>query len=154
MRIFRCNFRIFWCNFAKFSRGHAPGPPRTVVLKFICDVTLTATCSNNSNRQKAHCKVTVYMHWHVLRLTDGQMWQKVERCTKLCVYLGFSVKIWVFLVSLYGVFKESNSQPWIWHLFTRHCGAYLESSFANVGNDLRIYLTHKSDQLQWRTVNF
>ena len=36
--------RIFRCNFAKFSRGHAPGPPRMVVpsvlpLKLICDVT-------------------------------------------------------------------------------------------------------------------
>jgi len=26
MRNFRCNLRIFRCNFAKFSRGHAPGP--------------------------------------------------------------------------------------------------------------------------------
>ena len=36
--------RIFRCNFAKFSRGHAAGPPRIVVLsalplKLICDVT-------------------------------------------------------------------------------------------------------------------
>ena len=36
--------RIFRCNFAKFSRGHAPGPPIMAVpsalpLKLICDVT-------------------------------------------------------------------------------------------------------------------
>ena len=36
--------RIFRCNFAKFSRGHVPRPPRMVVpsalpLKLICDVT-------------------------------------------------------------------------------------------------------------------
>ena len=36
--------RTFRCNFAKFSRQHAPGPPRIVVpsaltLKLICDVT-------------------------------------------------------------------------------------------------------------------
>ena len=36
--------RIFKCNFAKFSRGHGPGPPKMVVplalpLKLICDVT-------------------------------------------------------------------------------------------------------------------
>jgi len=36
--------RIFRCNFAKFSQGHLPGPPRMVVPsalppKMICDVT-------------------------------------------------------------------------------------------------------------------
>jgi len=52
-------------------------------------------------------------------------------------------------------FNKSYWQPWIWRLFTSHRVVYLESSFTNVGIDLRIYLlpTH-GDQLQWRTLIF
>jgi len=35
-----------------------------------------------------------------------------------------------------GFFKKSHWQPWILFLFTSHWVVYLESSFANVGNDL------------------
>jgi len=55
---------------------------------------------------------------------------------------------WDFLfqpVFLGGVHMELLKQPdwqhWIWHLFTSHWVVYSESSFTNVGNDLRIYLT-------------
>jgi len=34
-----------------------------------------------------------------------------------------------------------NWHPRIWHLFTSLWVVYLESSFRNVGNDLRIYLS-------------
>jgi len=56
----------------------------------------------------------------------------------------------VFLWRIYKFY----CQLWIWHLFIRRWVVYLrESSFTNVGNDLRIYLTHV-DQLQRRTVIF
>jgi len=47
-----------------------------------------------------------------------------------------------FLEEVYmGLMKKSDWQPWIWPLFTSHWVEYSESSFINVGNDLRIYLT-------------
>jgi len=45
----------------------------------------------------------------------------------------------VFWGSLYRVVEKSDRQPCIWYLFTRHLVVYSESSFTNVGNDLRIY---------------
>jgi len=37
--------------------------------------------------------------------------------------------------------SKSFWQIWIWYLFSSNSVVFLESSFANVGNDLRIYLT-------------
>jgi len=34
--------------------------------------------------------------------------------------------------------KKSDWKPWISYLFTSHWVVYSESSFTNVGNDLRI----------------
>jgi len=47
-----------------------------------------------------------------------------------------------FIVNLYGFIQKSHSlAAWIWHLFLSHLVVYLESSFTNVANFLRLDLT-------------
>jgi len=71
----------------------------------------------------------------VERFTFVSTWDDVQICVLWCVYMEF--------------FKKSHWEPWIWHVFTSHWLAYLKSSFANVENAMRIYLTLMVTNCSW-----
>jgi len=50
-----------------------------------------------------------------------------------------------------GFLKKSVWQRWIWPLFTSRWVVYSDSSYTNVGNDLRVCLNSRCEQLQWIT---
>jgi len=94
------------------------------------------------------CYATANRHkglWRKLQYINIYIYSLVRFVTCRCLDVEDSRKINLKILTFFGEciwgFSKTHCQPWIRHLLLSHWVVYLQSSFAYMGNDLRIYLT-------------